>query len=101
MTPPSLFLRLAVQQLGHRPGRMALLVLAVAVGGGAVFRVAVLRHVVQTGMVTSLDRMGADLIVVPRKTTVNLSAALLTVEPTEHTLSPATAEAVAGLPGVE
>src|SRR5262249_22894800 len=49
----------------------------------------------------SLDRLGADLMVVPRDTTVNLSAALLTVEPTPHTIDAATAEEVARLPGVE
>jgi putative ABC transport system permease protein len=101
MTPPSLFVRLAVQQLGHRPGRLALLALAVAVGGGALFSAAVLRRALHASMGTSLDRMGADLMVVPRQTTVNLSAALLTVEPTPHTLSAETAEEVARLPGVE
>ena len=101
MTPPSLFVRLAVQQLGRRPARVALLALAVAVGGAAVFSAAVLRRVLHASMGASLDRMGADLMVVPRKTTVNLSAALLTVEPTPHTLPAATLAEVARLPGVE
>jgi putative ABC transport system permease protein len=80
---------------------MVVLALAVAVGGGAVFTAAVLRRVIHMSMEVSLDRMGADLLVVPRRTTVNLSAALLTVEPTPHTFDAATAEQVAALPGVE
>jgi putative ABC transport system permease protein len=101
MPPPSLFVRLAVQQLRHRPARLALLALAVAVGGGTVFSAAVLRRALHASMGTSLDRMGADLMVVPRQTTVHLSSALLTVEPTPHTLDAGTVAEVARLPGVE
>jgi len=101
MTPASLFVRLAVQHLGHRPVRTVLLALAVAVGGGAVFIASVLRQAIQQSMSVSLDRLGADLMVVPRDTTVNPSAALLTVEPTLHALDPATAAEIAGLPGVQ
>jgi putative ABC transport system permease protein len=101
MTPSSLFVRLAVQHLGHRPVRSVLLALAVAVGGGAVFSASVLRQAIQDSMGVSLDRMGADLMVVPARTTVNLSAALLTVEPTPHTLDPATADRISRLPGVQ
>lgn len=101
MTPPSLFLRLAVQHLGHRPVRTLLLALAVAVGGGALFCASVLRQAIQQSMGVSLDRLGADLMVVPRDTTVNLTASLLTVEPTPHTLDPAAAAEIALLPGVQ
>jgi putative ABC transport system permease protein len=61
----------------------------------------VLRHAIQDGLGTSLDRLGADLMIVPRETTVNLSSALLTVEPTRDRLDPATAGEIARLPGVE
>ena len=100
MTPASLFVRLAVQHMGRRPVRTALLALAVAVGGGAVFTGAVLWQAIQDSMGTSLDRLGADVMVVPRETTVNLSAALLTVEPTPYTLDAATAEQLAQFPVV-
>lgn len=96
-----LFLRLAIQGLGHRPLRAALLALAVAVGGASVFTATVLRQAIQESAGTSLDRLGADLMVVSRGTTVNLSAALLTVEPTEATIDPRTIAALAALPGVE
>ncbi len=101
MRPSSLFLRLAVQDLGHRPVRAALLALAVAAGGGAVFTATVLRRAIGESMGISLDRMGADLMVVPRETTVNLTPALLTAEPTDRTFSAATSERLARLPGVE
>ncbi|WP_406698323.1 ABC transporter permease [Singulisphaera sp. Ch08] len=96
-----LFLRLAIQGLGHRPLRAALLAMAVAVGGASVFTATVLRRAIQDSAGTSLDRLGADLMAVSRGTTVNLTAALLTVEPTEATIDPETIAALARLPGVE
>jgi putative ABC transport system permease protein len=101
MHTPALFARLAVQHLGQRPLRAVLLALAVAVGGGALFSAAVLRRAIQDSMGVSLNRLGADLMVVPRETTVNLSAALLTVEPTPQTFDAATAAQLAQLPGVQ
>jgi putative ABC transport system permease protein len=101
MTPPSLFFRLAVQHLGHRPIRTALLAFAIAIGGGAVFCTVILRQAIQESMDVSLSRMGADLMVVPQKTPINLSAALLTVEPTPHTLDEKTVEQISQIPGVE
>jgi putative ABC transport system permease protein len=80
---------------------MALLAFAVAVGGSAVFGASVLRQAIQDGLGTSLDRLGADLMIVPRETTVNLSSALLTVEPTRNRIDSATALEIARLPGVE
>jgi hypothetical protein len=47
MAPSYLFVRLAVQHVGHRPVRTALLALAVAVGGSAVFVASALRHGIQ------------------------------------------------------
>src|SRR5262249_8217732 len=97
----SLFFRLAVQHLGHRPVRSALLVLAVAVAGCAVVSASGLGESIRKSMEVSLERMGADLMVVPTQTTVNLSAALLTVEPTPHTLDQATVARISRLPGVQ
>ena len=101
MRPSSLFLRMAAQDLGHRPVRAALLALAVAAGGGAIFTATVLRRAIRESMVISLDRMGADLMVVPRETTVNLTPALLTAEPTDRTFDASTSERLSRLPGVE
>jgi putative ABC transport system permease protein len=41
------------------------------------------------GIAASFSRMGADLVVVPRNTLVNLTASLLTVQPTDETLDSA------------
>ena len=98
---PRLFFRLAVQGLGHQPLRATLLATAVAVGGASVFVVTILRHAIENSTATSLDRLGGDLMVVPRSTTVNLTAALLTVEPTYQTIDPTTVKTLSGLPGVD
>ena len=41
--------------------------------------------------------MGADLVIVPRTTLVNITASLLTVQPTDETLPANLAERVAGV----
>jgi putative ABC transport system permease protein len=97
----SILLRLAVQDLKHRPGRALVLAFAVAVGGGAIFAATVLGRSIEASFGTALDRLGADLMVVPRGVTVNLTAALLTVEPTDQTLDGDTVRAIAALPGVD
>jgi putative ABC transport system permease protein len=96
-----LFSRLAVQNLGRRPARTAMLALTVGVGVAAVFSAVTLRRAIQGSMAVGFSRMGADLLVVPRETRVNLTSALLTVEPTPHTLDAHLADEVARLPGVD
>ena len=95
-----LFSRLAVQNLGRRPVRTTLLALMVAVGVAAVFTAVILRAIIQDSMAVGFSRMGADLIVVPRATRVNLTSALLTVEPTPHTLDAHLADEIGRLSGV-
>jgi putative ABC transport system permease protein len=101
MRPFLLFVRMAVQNLSRRRTRSLLLSLTVAIGSGAVFTAIVLRQAIQNSVSVGLARMGADLIVVPRDTTANLTAALLTVEPTSSTLPAERRDQIAGLPGVE
>jgi putative ABC transport system permease protein len=96
-----LFLRLALQNLGRKPARAALLAFTVAVAVGAVFATFVVKQAIQDSMAVGFDRMGADLVVVPRDTLVNLTPALLTVEPTPYTLDGRVVEEVARLLGVE
>jgi putative ABC transport system permease protein len=96
-----LFLRLAVQGLGRRPLRAILLSLAVAVGGASLFAATVLHKAIDESVGASLDRLGADLLVAPRNTTVNLTAALLTGEPTSETLPIETVRKLSALPGIE
>lgn len=101
MLHQALSIRLAVQNLSRRPWRGFLLALTVAVGGGAVFSALVLRQAIQKSGVLGLSRMGADLIVVPRETTTNLTPALLTAEPTPHTFPISIYDTVRKLPQVE
>jgi putative ABC transport system permease protein len=95
-----LYLRLALQNLGRRRMRTILLVLAVALGSGALFGALTLLHGVERSMTAGFHRLGADLLVVPEATMVNLTPALLTVQPTEATLDARLAEELARLPGV-
>jgi len=104
VTPRSssrLFVRLAAQNLGRRPARAFLLALTVAVGVAAVFTTLLLKRAIDASMGIAFSRMGADLLVVPRETLVNLSPALLAVEPTPYTLDARLAGHVARLPGVQ
>ena len=100
-TRPRLFVRLAVQSLARRPGRAFLLAATVAVAVGAILATGVVRRAVQDSLTLGVSRMGADLLVVPRETLVNLTAALLTVEPSPHTLDARLADEIARLPGVD
>ena len=52
------------------------------------------------GIATSFSRMGADLVIVPRATLVNITSSLLTVQPTDETLPASLAERIAATPGV-
>jgi putative ABC transport system permease protein len=92
--------RLAWQNLGRQPTRTCLLVLAVALGSGAVFTTLTVARGIQASMDAGFARMGADLIIVPKDTLVNITSALLTVEPTDHTLDAKLADEVSRLPGV-
>ena len=98
--PSWLFARLAVQDLHRQPVRVVLLVLAVSVASGAALGSTLLRRSLDQSLSTALDRLGADAMVLPRATRANLTAALLTVEPTDQVIDEATAHEVAGLPGV-
>ena len=95
-----LYLRLALQNLGRRRTRTVLLVLAVALGSGAVFGALTLLRGIERSMTAGFHRLGADLLVVPEATMVNLTAALLTVQPTVETLDGRLALELARLPGV-
>jgi putative ABC transport system permease protein len=99
-TARRLYLRLALQNLGRRRTRTILLVLAVALGSGAVFGTLTLLYGIERSMTAGFHRLGADLLVVPEATMVNLTTALLTVQPTEATLDGRLAEELARLPGV-
>ena len=92
---------LALQNLGRRKARTLLLVLAVAVGSGVVFTSAALMRSIERSMAVGFTRLGADLLVVPEGTLTNITAALLTVEPTDLTLDARLLDRLASLTGVQ
>jgi putative ABC transport system permease protein len=95
-----LYLRLALQNLLRRRVRTLLLVLAVTLGSGAVFAALTLLRGIDRSMTAGFHRLGADLLVVPEATMVNLTAALLTVQPTTETLDARLADELRRLPGI-
>ncbi len=95
-----IFLRLALQNLGRRKTRTLFLMGAVAVATGAIFAVTTLLWGAQTSMTVSFSRLGADLLVVPQGTLVNITSALLTAAPTDSTLDSSLASEIAAIPGV-
>src|SRR5262249_17620128 len=52
------------------------------------------------GMAQSFSRMGADLLVVPRATLVNITASLVTVQPTNETLPAELVQRIARVGGI-
>lgn len=93
-------LMLAFQNLLRKPTRTLLLILAVALGTGAIFASFTVACGIERSMERSFSRMGADLIVVPENTLVNITSALLTVQPTDDVLSASTLKEVQRLDGV-
>lgn len=68
---------------------------------GTIFAALTLGRGVHRSMNLGFSRMGADLMVVPRDTLVNITPALLTAEPTQHTLPATAADEIAAIAGVE
>jgi putative ABC transport system permease protein len=66
-------IRVAAQNVGRRRLRAILLGVAVMLGVGVGFASFVAGWALRAGMVTSLSRMGADLVVVPREALVNIT----------------------------
>src|SRR5882672_4552933 len=91
---------LALQNLGRRGTRTLLLVAAVSICTGAVFTGAVLMNSIEKSMDVGFTRLGADMLVVPEGTLTNITAALLTAEPTDLTLDDSVLDRLAGLKGV-
>jgi putative ABC transport system permease protein len=91
---------LALQNLGRRKARTLLLLAAVAICSGAVFTGAVLMRSIESSMDMGFTRLGADMLVLPGGTLTNITAALLTAEPTDLTLDDDMLGRLASLKGV-
>jgi putative ABC transport system permease protein len=92
---------LALQNLGRRKARTLLLLAAVAICSGAVFTGAVLMQSIESSMSVGFTRLGADMLVVPAGTLTNITAALLTAEPTDLTLDEHVLKGLETLKGVQ
>src|SRR4051812_19585468 len=95
-----LLIRLAAQNLARRRVRALLLGLSIALAVGVGVAGLVAGRALDDGIAASFSRMGADLVVVPRGALVNLTASLLTVQPTDETLDAAIVPRLAGIEGV-
>jgi putative ABC transport system permease protein len=91
---------LALQNLGRRKGRTLLLCAAVAVCTGAIFTGAVLMRSIENSMDLGFTRLGADMLVVPTGALTNITAALLTAEPSELSFDAKTVDGLEKLKGV-
>ena len=97
---PSLLIRVAAQNVARRRLRAVLLGAAVMFGVGVGFASFVAGWALRAGMAASLSRMGADLVVVPKDTLVNITSSLLTVQPTEASLDAGMAKSLAAISGI-
>ena len=100
LSPQFLLFRLAAQNMGRRRLRALLLGLAVMLAVGVAFASFIGGWALRGGVVTSFSRMGADIVVVPRGTLVNITSTLLTVQPTDQELDAELAERLRALPDV-
>src|SRR5262249_34076302 len=91
----------ALQNLGRREARTLLLLAAVAICSGAVFTGAVLMRSIESSMAVGFTRLGADMLVVPAGALTNITAALLTAEPTDLTLDESVLARLESIKGVQ
>src|SRR5215467_14312402 len=95
-----LLMRVAAQNVGRRRARAIFLGIVVMICVGISFAGFVAGWALRAGMATSFARMGADLVVVPRGTLVNITSSLLTVQPTDQTITASLAKSLTSIPGV-
>jgi putative ABC transport system permease protein len=95
-----LLFRLAAQNIGRRRVRALLLGLSVMLVVGVGFASFTGGWALRSGVATSFSRMGADIVVVPMGTLVNITSTLLTVQPTEQELDGGLAKRLRAVPGV-
>ena len=99
-SPQFLLFRLAAQNIGRRRLRALLLGLAVMLAVGVAFASFTGGWALRGGVVTSFSRMGADIVVVPIGTLVNITSTLLTVQPTDQELDIGLADRLRAIPSV-
>lgn len=93
--------RLLLQEAHRSAGRYLLLAFAVALGSSAIFLTLIIRAALQAGLENSLNRLGADLLLLPQGVTHNLTPALLAGEPLAAPLDPHVLPQIKNLAGLE
>ena len=93
--------RLLLQEVRRNSGRILLLSAAVAIGSASIFLSLVFRQAIQQGLENSLNRLGADILILPKAVTHNLTVALLTGEPGSPALPPGIEAILLSLPSIE
>lgn len=91
----------ALQNLGRREARTLLLLAGVSICSGAVFTGGVLMRSIDSSMTVGFTRLGADMLVVPEGALTNITAALLTAEPTDLTLDDSVLARLEAIKGVQ
>ena len=94
------FFRLVARNLQNRPYRNIAVVLSFAIIAGTLFSALYLIGGARQSLDNGLDRMGADIMVVPEKYAAASQSVILTGEPSTFFFSDAGYEQIAGLPGV-
>jgi len=91
----------ALQNLGRRQARTLLLLAGVSICSGAVFTGGVLMRSIDSSMAVGFARLGADMLVVPEGALTNITAALLTAEPTDLTFDDSELAHLEAIKGVQ
>jgi putative ABC transport system permease protein len=94
------FFNLVEGNLRNRPWRNLAAALAFAVIAGTLFSAQYLMSGAQQSLDNGIDRMGADIMVVPAEYSAASEAVLLTGQPTSFFFRDAGFEQIAGIPGV-
>ena len=92
---------MALQNLWRREARTLLLLAGVAICSGAVFTGDVLMRSIESSMSVGFTRLGADMLVVPAGALTNITAALLTAEPTDQTFDDSDLAHLQAIKGVQ
>lgn len=96
----SLF-RLAYQNLQVKHLRFYIILISVSIVIGALFASSILISGIHHSLDKGLSKLGADLLVIPKDSLVNLKAALLTGEPSAFYMDSAVLDKIRSLKGVK
>ena len=96
----SLF-KLAYQNLQVKQLRFYIILIGVSIVIGALFASSILITGIHYSLDKGLSKLGADLLVIPKESLVNLKSALLTGEPSAFYMDAGVLEKIRGMKGVK